>query len=91
MDEDAGRMRLVLAAESKARREEEQLELAEKNAEMYGTKHPPLYRLYAKLLCMQWQWLHCSSISLRAFPLACRPLPYSTTLVSNPCEATTLR
>ena len=36
MDEDAGRMRLVLAAESKARREEEQLELAEKNAEMCG-------------------------------------------------------
>jgi hypothetical protein len=29
-------MRLVLAAESKARREEEQLELAEKNAEMCG-------------------------------------------------------
>lgn len=41
MDEAAGRMRLVLASESKARREEEQLELAEKNAEMCVTSRRP--------------------------------------------------
>lgn len=55
MDEDAGRMRLVLAAESKARREEEQLELAEKNAEMCGAS--PNLQSYTNRHSV-WQLLH---------------------------------
>lgn len=45
MDEDAGRMRLTLAAESKQRREDEQAELNEKNYEMRMRlkETPPAY------------------------------------------------
>ena len=45
MDEEAGRMRLILAADSRARRDAEQADLARKNAELCALPalaHPSL-------------------------------------------------
>ena len=82
-------MRLVLAAESKARREEEQLELAEKNAEMCGAS--PISNLTRIATPFGRQLLHAhfskprTPVELATHSSLCRqPTPMALLCLSTP-------